>query len=67
METGQAPATSSQAQHFYLCLADRDECESIERLNRHRKLAADIEDAARRADANMRLELALSRLRKHAA
>jgi hypothetical protein len=52
---------SEAAQRFYLCLADRDERESIERLRRHRQLAADIEDAARRADAVQRLELALSR------
>jgi hypothetical protein len=68
METGQLTATPHrQAQHFYLCLADRDECESIERLLRHRRLAADIEDAARRADAAMRLELALARLGRRAA
>ena len=64
MDTGQLTETaSSKAQHFYLCLADGDECESIERLRRHRQLAADIEDAARRADAAIRLELALARMK----
>ena len=55
------PTPSEAAQRFYLCLADRDERESIERLRRHRQLATDIQDAARRADAAQRLELALSR------
>lgn len=64
MDTGQLTETpTSRAQHFYLCLADRDECESIERLRRHRQLAADIEEAARRADAAIRLELALARMK----
>jgi hypothetical protein len=64
MEAGQLTTTSTSteaAQRFYLCLADRDEREAIERFRRHRQLAADILDAARRADAVKRLELALSR------
>ena len=57
-----SPASASEtALRFYRTLADRSESENVGRYERHRRLAVDITDAARRADAVMRLELALRR------
>lgn len=56
--TGTAP----QAVRFHLNLADRTETESVSRYLRCRQLAVDVLDAARRADATLRLERALSHL-----
>ena len=52
-------STASPAVRFHLNLADRSESEAVDRYQRHRRLADDIVDAARRADAIMRLEIAL--------
>ena len=52
--------TASPAVRFHLNLADRTETETVDRYRRYSRLAADILDAARRADAYMRLEMALS-------
>lgn len=45
--------------HPTLDLADREEDDAVARYLRRRRFAADIVDAAKRADAVMRLELAL--------
>ncbi len=49
----------SPAVRFHLNLADRNESEAVERYRRHKRLTSDVLDAARRADAIMRLEIAL--------
>jgi len=66
MATSTLSATSadgvSPAVRFHLNLADRTETEAVDRYRRTRQLASDILDAARRADAVMRLEMTLSHL-----
>lgn len=42
-----------------LTIADREEDDNVDRYLRRRQFAADVIDAARRADAVMRLEIAL--------
>ena len=45
--------------HPTLTIADHEEDDNVERYLRRRQFAADVIEAARRADAVMRLELAL--------
>jgi hypothetical protein len=45
--------------HPTLTVADHEEDDNVERYLRRRQFAADVIEAARRADAVMRLELAL--------
>ena len=56
--TGEA----TPAIRFHLNLADRTETEAVDRYVRSRRLANDVLDAARRAEARMRLEFALTRM-----
>ncbi|MGI8847355.1 MAG: hypothetical protein ACR2GX_03680 [Candidatus Dormibacteria bacterium] len=52
-----------------LTQANHDEDDNVERYLRHRRFASDLTDAVRRAEAVMRLELALDTIdtRRHAA
>ena len=52
-------AGTTPAVRFHLTLADRTESDAVCRYHRFRRLSLDVVDAARRADAIMRLEWAL--------